>query len=198
MIIDRTQCPVMRLLVDRTRRASVRGAELAAAHRAVGTHLAPFAARRCTLEEVAIDHVAGPSSGVRLTEPLAPIILVLMRAGLFVGEGLWSALPGTALVPWSGDGEALADAPIAGRPVIVVDSVINSGRSIDRALQQLLPRKPAWVTVAALVANEQGLAGCVERWADVDFAIARVSKRSYVGKGTTDTGARLFGTTAWE
>lgn len=197
MLHDRSQCPVMRLLVDRTRRAAVAGPALAQAHREVGAALAPFAGSRCSLYSVPIEHVAGPSQGVELEPRLAPIVLVLMRAGLFVAEGLWSSIPGAALVPWDGDPAALSEAPIEGRPVIVVDSVINTGRSIHRTLELLVERRPAWVTVAALVANSDGLASCCGRWPEVDFAIARVSSRSYVGRGGTDTGARLFGTTSW-
>ena len=188
----------MRLLVDRTRRAEVSGPALAAAHRSVGVALAPFAARRCILEDVEIAHVAGPSTGAQLPAAGAPIILVLMRAGLFVAEGLWESLPGAALVPWDGTAASLAGVPVQDRPVLVVDSVINSGRSIDRALEAVAPRGPAWTTVVSLVANQEGLAACRGRWPDVEFAVARVSRRSYVGKGSTDTGARLFGTTAWD
>ena len=188
----------MRLLVDRTRRAAVSGPALAQAHREVGAALAPFAGRRCSLRNVAIDHVAGASQGVELDPRVAPIVLVLMRAGLFVAEGLWSCMPGAALVPWDGEPAALSRAPIEGRPVIVVDSVINTGRSIHRTVGLLVERRPEWVTVAALVANSEGLASCMSRWPDAEFAIARVSSRSYVGRGGTDTGARLFGTTSWE
>ena len=188
----------MRLLVDRTRRADVSGPALADAHRSVGRALAPFAARRCALEDVEIAHVAGPSTGTQLPPASAPIILVLMRAGLFVAEGLWESLPGSALVPWDGKPASLDKVPLSGRPVLVVDSVINSGRSIDQALDAVRLREPSWTTVVALVANDEGLAGCIGRWPDVEFAVARVSRRSYVGKGSTDTGARLFGTTSWD
>ena len=135
---------------------------------------------------------------MKLQTGQAPIILVMMRAGLFVAEGLWLCVPGAALVPWDGDEAALEELPITGRPVIVVDSVINCGCSWNRALEALVPRDPRWITVAALVANDEGLAGCVQLWPQVEFAVARVSRRSYVGKGTTDTGARLFGTTGWD
>jgi len=121
-----------------------------------------------------------------------------MRAGLFVAEGLWSSIPGAALVPWGGEPADLSAVPLEGRPVIVVDSVINTGRSIHKTLDLLEVRRPAWITVAALVANSKGLASCASRWPDVEFAVARVSSRSYVGRGGTDTGARLFGTTSWE
>lgn len=196
-MIDRSDCPVMRLLVNRTRLRDVEGPALAQAHREVGAALAPFAARRCDLEDVEIEHVAGVASGVRVSGVAAPVVLALMRAGLFVAEGVWGCLPGAALVPWDGREVTLEEVPVEGRPVILVDSVINSGASIIRALEMITRRAPCWVTVAALVANDVGLRGCQERWPAVDFAVARVSQRSYVGRGATDTGARLFGTTQW-
>jgi uracil phosphoribosyltransferase len=198
MLFDRSDCPVMQLLVDRTRRAEVRGPALAAAHRDVGAALASFAARRCDLEEVPIDHVAGASKGLQLVPASSPVLLVLMRAGLFVAEGVWQSLPGAALVPWDGRAESLGGLPLGGRPVMVIDSVINSGRSIGHALEAVQQFRPAWISVVALVANHEGLAATAARWPEVDFVIARVSGRSYVGKGPTDTGARLFGTTDWE
>ena len=115
MLADRSDCTVMRLLVDRTRRAEVRGPTLADAHREVGKALAPFAAHRCALQEVEISHVAGPSAGVRLPAAGAPIVMALMRAGLFVAEGIWSCLPGAALKPWDGRAESLRDLPRTGR-----------------------------------------------------------------------------------
>lgn len=63
MIIDRSQCPIMQLLVDRTRRADTAGSALANAHRKIGAALAPFAASKCKLEIIDIKHVAGVSSG---------------------------------------------------------------------------------------------------------------------------------------
>jgi len=188
----------MRLLVDRTRRAYVSGPALAQGHREVGAALAPFAARRSSLRDVAIDHVAGPSQGVELEGREAPVVLALMRAGLFVAEGIWSCLPGAALVPWDGDASNLRASPIRGRPLIIVDSVINTGRSIHATLDLVTDMRPSWITVAALVANSDGLDSCRQPWPNVDFAVARISRRSYVGRGATDTGARLFGTTSWE
>ncbi|MCA9684923.1 MAG: hypothetical protein KC457_22260 [Myxococcales bacterium] len=198
MLHDLSENPVVQLLVNETRRAEVKGPALAEAHRRVGAALALVAARRAIVESVEIRHVTGPAQGMALAASAAPLCLALMRAGLFMAEGLWASLPGAALVPWDGHEASLATLPIADRPVIVVDAVINTGRSVDRALELVLARGPAWVTVAALVANADGLAGRLQRWPSVEFAIARISAHSYVGKGGTDTGARLFGTTNFE
>ena len=197
MLHDRSDDAAMQLLVNKTRLASCSGPSLAAAHRRVGAALAPWVAQKLQLVEVPIEHVAGPSIGVALAESSTPIIVVLMRAGLFVAEGLWEVLDTASLVPWSGDAATLAELPVAGRPLILVDAVINSGKSIVGAMELLAPRTPASITVVTLVANGQGLQHVMQAWPDVDFIAARVSKRSYVGKGGTDTGARLFGTTQW-
>ncbi|MCA9546375.1 MAG: hypothetical protein KC613_18345 [Myxococcales bacterium] len=197
MLRDLTENPVLRLAVNDSRRAEIAGPALADVHRQIGRLLAPAAAEGIPLASVSIQHPRGPSEGVALDPRSAPVVLPLMRGGLFLAEGLWASLPGSALVPWGGDPGALEGVPVRGRAVFVVDSVINSGRSIDRVLERLLPQAPGPVGVVALVAHADGLRHCVHRWPTVDFTVARVSQRSYVGRGGTDTGARLFGTTTW-
>jgi uracil phosphoribosyltransferase len=198
MLVDRTHCPVMSLLVDQTRRAQNQGPALANLHRQVGAQLATHVASRAELEPVGIVHPMGESTGVALDPERAPVIVVLMRGGLFVAEGIWECIPGAALVCIR-EAEELADVRWPHRrPAVLVDSVLDSGRSMEACLAALLPNKPEWVTVATLVANDEGLSRCVQRWPGVDFVTARVSTRSYVGRGSTDTGARLFGTTRWD
>lgn len=187
----------MQLLVDATRRADCNGARLADAHRAVGRALASSVADLLVLEPVQILHVAGRSTGIRIAPGSEPVILTLMRAGLFVAEGVWEQLEGAALVPVAHGAAQWEQSPLEGRPVIVIDAVVNSGKSIEVLLDVLQHRKPSSVTVMALVANRVGIEALAVRWPEVRFVAARLSDRSYVGRGGTDTGARLFGTTQW-
>jgi uracil phosphoribosyltransferase len=196
MLLDHSTSPALRLLVNETRRASLSGPSLARAHRAVGAALGVAASQSLELSEVPLDHVAGPSTGVALSGANAPIIVSMMRAGLFVAEGLWESLPGAALVPMYSL-ESLADAPIAGRTVFLVDSIINTGRSIREVLEYLASRNVGGVVVVAMTAFETGLNRCIVEFPDATWVVARVSQRSYVGVGQTDTGGRLFGTTGW-
>src|SRR6266540_2523410 len=196
MLIDRTSEPLMQLLVDSTRRAGTAGPALAQAHRAVGRALASDIARALTIEPVEIDHVAGKSQGVRLQPGLEPIIIAILRAGLFLAEGIWDSIPGSVLVLHrnAGDSDHL---PAAGHPVVLVDSVINTGASMMSLIHDVTKLRPARVLVAVLVGYRPALEGLSGALPNVDFVVGRVSDRTYVGQGPTDTGARLFGTTSW-
>lgn len=196
MLIDHSDEPMMRLLVNTTRQADLAGPALAEAHRDVGRRLAGSVARHLIIEDVAINHVAGTSTGVRVRAGSEPIVVAVMRAGLFVAEGIWSSLPGSSFVLHS-NRTSLDTLPASGRTVVIVDSVINTGRSIREVLKALDPLKPASIVVATLVAYRTTLEKLMEDFADVNFHVARISDRSYVGRGSTDTGARLFGTTTW-
>ena len=196
MLIDHSDETMMRLLVNTTRQADLAGPALAEAHRNVGRRLAGSVARHLLLEDVAINHVAGTSTGVRLKAGSEPIIVAVMRAGLFVAEGIWSSLPDSSFV-LHGEGSSLGALPAKGRTVVVVDSVINTGQSIREVLSAVEALQPSSIAVATLVAYRCNLEALVDEFPAVDFHVARVSDRSYIGRGGTDTGARLFGTTTW-
>src|SRR6266540_4132101 len=134
MLIDRTSEPLMQLLVDSTRRAGTAGPALAQAHRAVGRALASDIARVLTIESVEIDHVAGKSQGVRLEPGSEPMVIGILRAGLFLAEGIWESIPGSALVLYRNK-EDSAGMPAVGRPAVLVDSVINTGASMRSLIQ---------------------------------------------------------------
>jgi uracil phosphoribosyltransferase len=198
MIVDRTEDVVMRLLVDATRRSDVVGPRLADAHREVGRHLAASLAPLIHLEPYDLHHVAGASTGVRVQEGREPVIVALLRAGLFVAEGIWSMLPQATFVPLDHGRKQLLGARLEGRPVVVVDAVVNTGASVLATLEAIQPLQPGHVAVATLVAWRPRFEQLAKDHADVTWIAARLSDRSYVGRGGTDTGARLFGTTAWE
>lgn len=197
MLHDFTNDPMLRLLVDATRRADCAGPALARAHREVGRALGAVVASYLPIEEVEIDHVAGRSTGVRIAPGSEPIVVALMRGGLFVAEGIWERLPGAALLPYAGGAAAGLDLPAAGRTVVVVDSVINTGRSLCDVLDRVQSLGAARTLAVTLVGFRTSVLGLVETHPDVVFVAARLSERSYVGRGSTDTGGRLFGTTAW-
>lgn len=198
MLSDLTQEPLTRLLVNATRLGSTAGPELAEAHRRVGRALGRVLANFVPLEDYDIQHVTGPSRGVRIKEGAEPVILALMRAGLFIAEGIWETLPGSSLVPWaSRGGTPLPVIPVNGRTVIVVDSVINTGESLRPVLDAVTRHRPGGIAVGALVAHRPTAQSLEREYPQVNFVVARLSDHSYTGRGVTDTGARLFGTTSW-
>jgi len=174
----------------------VQGPQLAQAHRDVGRALASTIAGYLPLDEVEIEHVTGRSTGVRVRAGSEPIVVALLRAGLFVAEGIWERLPGSALVLHNHGGNHI-DAIPAGRLVVVVDAVINTGRSLRAILDQVGARGAERVVVVALVGYRPAVEALAMEMPGVDFVAARLSDHSYVGRGGTDTGARLLGTAEW-
>ena len=197
MIEHLTDDPFTRLLVNQTRLAATAGPALAQAHREVGRALAQIVARRLPLEEYEIQHVTGPQRGVRVAPGAEPVFLALMRGGLFVAEGLWECFPGSALVPWKADRDKPPYIPADGRPIVIVDSVIDTGESLRPVLRGVLRPRAGLPIVAALVAYRQTALDLEREFAGVTFAVARLSNHQYKGRGPTDTGGRLFGTTTW-
>jgi uracil phosphoribosyltransferase len=197
VLIDHSNEPMMRLLINKTRTAELSGPALAEAHRDVGKQLAGSIAQHVQLEEIAIHHVAGASTGVQIKPGSEPIIVALMRAGLFVAEGIWSRFPGSSLA-LHGYRTPLGSLPAKDRSLVIVDSVINTGKTIREMICATKSLQPANIVVAALVAYRPNLEMLLNEFPDVHFHIARISDRSYIGRGSTDTGARLFGTTTWK
>ena len=78
-----------------------------------------------------------------------------------------------------------------------IDAVINTGRSLVSVLDGIAEKAPAHLLAVTLVGYRSTVEGLAAERPSVDFIAARLSERSYVGKGGTDTGARLFGTTKW-
>ena len=83
---------------------------------------------------------------------------------------------------------------VEGRRFILIDSVVNTGKSMEPVLDQLRTAGAAWLSVAALVTPEPTAERLARAHAAVWFYFARTSTNQYVGKGGTDTGNRLFGT----
>lgn len=197
MLTDYSNDPMMCLLVDATRRADVSGPALAHAHRRVGEALATTVARYLPLEEVEIQHVAGVSSGARVRPGSEPIFIAMLRAGLFVAEGMWASFPASSLVLFDGHRADLSLVPVAHRTVVVVDAVVNTGKSLRELLDVLAPLRPSKLVAVTLVGYRTTMEALATERPETDFVAARLSERSYVGRGGTDTGARLFGTTTW-
>lgn len=159
--------------------------------------LAADVARSLPLEEVEIEHVAGRTLDVRVVPGAEPVVVGMLRSGLFLAEGMREALHDAALVLHRNDAD-LDEANLAGRVVAIVDAVINTGRSLRSVLAMIVAKRPRKIVVAALVGFRPTLDALAAEFPEIDFVVGRASERSYVGRGGTDTGARLFGTVAWE
>lgn len=119
-------------------------------------------------------------------------IVVLMRAGLYVGQGVRNILDSEdQIFILSNNVEDVDLGYIDGRDVIVIDSVINTGETIVKYIDRFQSAKS--VSCISMV-----MQSCFKKIASqypyVLFLTSRVSENYYIGKGATDTGNRLFGT----
>lgn len=192
MLIDRTQEPIFRLTIARSRQSRCSGPELAQVHRKVGWLLARDVARHLPLEEVEIDHVVGRSVDVRIPPSREPVVIAMLRSGLFIAEGIREALHDASLV-LTESASTLHASELGERVVVIADAVINTGASIRALLPKVQAKAPEKILVAALVGYRPTVESLAEEYPAVDFLLGRISDRSYVGQGGTDTGTRLFG-----
>lgn len=119
-------------------------------------------------------------------------IVVLMRAGLYVGQGVRNILDSEDQVfILSNNIEDVELVYIDGRDVIIIDSIINTGKTIVKYIDRFQSAK----SVSCISMVMQSLfKKTVDQYPDILFLTSRVSENYYIGKGVTDTGNRLFGT----
>nr|OQO28351.1 hypothetical protein B0A51_04070 [Rachicladosporium sp. CCFEE 5018] len=90
------------------------------------------------------------------------------------------------------------------KAVILVDSVVNSGASIAEFVTHIRARRvsvPVVVVAGVVQADAVRPGGSIRKMAlknDIAIVALQLSDNKYTGKGVTDTGARLFNTTALE
>ncbi len=196
-----TERHVVRLLATESRRTDTTPFELSRSHVALGRFVAGEMVEDLQLEPREIQHPQGLRQGWRVAGESELVIVTLMRAGLYAAEGVREVLPNARVVhvsPTRGDGlsqRELAELePVAGRRFVLVDSVVNTGASMEPVIRQLRERRAAWIAVVALVSPVPTAQRLERDHPDVGFYFARISENQYVGKGGTDTGNRLFGT----
>ncbi|KAL6229325.1 hypothetical protein BDW75DRAFT_225262 [Aspergillus navahoensis] len=124
-----------------------------------------------------------------------------MRGGLPMASGIYKIFPKArfhgAKEPKDMEKEYLEGIVT----VILVDSVINSGESMAQFVQHIREIDGAiCIIIVAGVIQDQVVKGCspiraVARSTELTVVALCLSKNKYTGKGTTDTGNRLFNTT---
>ena len=196
-----TDVPSMIVMATKSRDASLSGHLLSQVHQKMGVFLGQHIIGLIGLEEIEFQHVQGIRKGSAVSTKNNVVILPLLRAGLFAGLGIWDSLPSAALVPITPiRTEKLSNSQIKGMPplrdmiVIVADSVINTGSSLEPVLNYILAQNPHQVIVSSLVTPVPTAKRLALEYPNVEWIHARVSNNQYVGKGGTDTGNRLFNT----
>ncbi|KAL3304712.1 uracil phosphoribosyltransferase [Colletotrichum asianum] len=200
-VFHATEKAAAKLLMTPTRDASVAGPSLRAAHHEVGRYLAiEFLADGLGVEEHAMPHVQGHiTAGHRLLGEQSTAIIAMMRGGEPMALGV-SEVFARAMFLHAKQPEDIHENALAGRDtVILVDSVVNSGKSIEgfvRHLQAMCAK--IRIAVVAGVVQKDALTKVMKplgKTADLSLVALRLSENKYVGQGGTNTGNRLFNTT---
>lgn len=192
-----------KLLATRMRDAAVSGPDLREAHRRVGWYLAnEFLADVMGLEQCPIRHVLGhQTEGYQLFHEQQTTVVALMRGGEPMAFGVNDAFP-LAMFVHASDAEDLKLHHLQGQlTVILVDSVVNTGKTIVEFVQHVRKlHATIRIVVVAGVVQAQCISGAslnqtLAHYAKLHLIALRLSETKFTGSGTTDTGNRLFNTT---
>ena len=143
-----------------------------------------------------IPHVQGGlAQAVGIKDAHLITILALMRGGEPMARGVFDIFPQATFVHYREENNCATCLPdLTGHVVILVDSVINSGASIRRAVNAII-NSCSRIFVVAGVMQAQASIELPREFPMVRFYSLRISDNQYTGRGVTDTGNRLFGTT---
>lgn len=201
-----TDSGASKLLQTPTRDIEVSGHALRQAHHRIGYHLATqYLTDMITTEGYGITNTRGnPDNGHRLFDERKTVIVPLMRGGEPMAFGVSEAFPLAMFVHAKPPGDLKEKHLSKMTTVILVDAVVNTGASIKEFVDHIkaINADVDVVVVAGVVQEGAVRPGgvlhelCLKR--GVRVAALRFSKTKYTGKGTTDTGARLFNTTLIE
>lgn len=197
---------VAKILMSSTRDNRVQGPALRNAHHLIGHYLAlQFVAAKVGLETYRIPLVTGKEDdGHCLFNEDRTLIVPLMRGGEPMAFGVSEAFPRAAFYHTKDGCDLKAKHLDDISTVILVDSVINTGVSIVKAVSHIRSIKStirivvvAGVVQAAAV-GPNGIAKDLETFDKLTIVALRLSENKFKGKGGTDTGHRLFNTTNWD
>jgi uracil phosphoribosyltransferase len=189
---DFTQSKASQVLSTQARRADLPALELTALHFQMGQYLAYQILEDFELADCEITHVQGNRQGIEIADKEDICVMALLRAGLYAADGIRSIFKYGAYFLESNDAaETDRKYAFAHKTLIVVDAVINTGRSIKKVLNILRDAKCKRIVVATLVMHEDAKQLALD-FPDVHFYALRVSGNKYKGTGGTDTGNRLF------
>ncbi|OBT63896.1 hypothetical protein VE03_06571 [Pseudogymnoascus sp. 23342-1-I1] len=190
------------LLMTQTRNATVAGPALKEAHRRIGWYLAvQFIGKAIGLESYEIPHVqGGHTEGHRLKGEKRTTIVPLMRGGGPMAEGINEVFPLAMLVHAIKPDDLKLHHVEEQGSIILVDSVINSGKSMIEFIKHVRKlHATIRIVVAANVVQDKVISGetaaNLARYGNITLVALRLSKNQFTGSGDTDTGNRLFNTT---
>jgi uracil phosphoribosyltransferase len=187
-----------KILATQSRRSDIEPLELCRIHSEMGKYLAYHMLDIFELEDIEIQHVQGLKHGVELLDKKNIIIIALMRAGLYAAEGVRSVFTESIFVLENGNiDEICSNYDFNGKVVIVVDAVINTGRSMAKIIETIQMLHCKKIFIATLIIQKESI-DTFEKYQDIYCYALRISENKYFGKGGTDTGNRLFHTLGLE
>ena len=202
-VLHATDRKTAKILMTPMRDANLAGPVLREAHRRVGWYLATeFLADLVGIEEYSIAHVQGHhTSGYRLSHEQQISIVALMRGGEPMALGVNDALPLAMFVHASRPDDVMLHHLHGQLTLVLVDSVVNSGKTVVQFVQHVRNlHATIRIVVIAGVVQAQSVSGGLlaqelARYENVSVIALRLSANKFRGRGTTDTGNRLFNTT---
>ncbi|KAK5699711.1 hypothetical protein LTR97_005842 [Elasticomyces elasticus] len=203
-IFHATDSLYAKLLQTPTRNASVSGNALREAHRRAGYALAiGMVTNVIGLEEYTIPHVQQnkTTKGHRLRDEQTTTIVPLLRGGEPMAFGVADAFPSAMFVHARKPDELKAGHLEGQSTVLLVDSVVNTGKSIiefEEHIRRLSPNIRIVVIAGVVQVSTVKPGGCIRKLAmGKNFSVValRLSENSYTGHKATDTEDRLFNTT---
>jgi len=202
-VLHATDRNAAKLLMTPMRDATVAGPALREAHSRVGWYLATeFLTEMIGLEEYPIPHVQGhQTSGYRLCHEKKTSIVALMRGGEAMALGVNEAFPRATFIHAKRPEDIEPNHLLRQHAVVLVDSVVNSGKTVVNFVQHIRSLHPTIriVVVAGVVqaqsVSEGGSTHALARHTNFSLVALRLSDNKFTGRGTTDTGNRLFNTT---
>lgn len=201
-VLHATNRASAKLLMTPMRDSRNAGPGLREAHRRVGWYLATeILAGAVGIEEYPIPHVQGhQTGGYRLCSEPKTTIVALMRGGEAMALGVNDAFPLAMFVHSSRPNDIKLHHLQGQRTLVLVDSVINSGKTVVEFVQHVrsLCATIHIVVVAGVVQAESIAKGSFTQLArreQLTIIALRLSDNKFTGTGTTDTGNRLFNTT---
>ncbi|KAI1274066.1 uracil phosphoribosyltransferase-domain-containing protein [Xylaria sp. FL0933] len=177
-VLHATGRNVTKLLMTPTRDANVNGPNLREAHRRIGWYLA-----------------------VEFLTELLTSIVALMRGGEPMAFGVSDALPEAMFIHAKGPEDVLLRHLNGRRTVILVDSVVNSGKSVVQFVRRIraICSKIRIVVIAGVVQaqslTDTDLAHMLAHDTGLHLVALHLSDNRFTGQGATDTGNRLFNLT---
>jgi len=197
VVLEATNKAAAKVLMTPMRDARISGPALREAHRQVGWYLAvEYLGDLIGIESHPIPHVQGhDTDGFRLSHEQKTLIIALMRGGEPMALGVNDACPSAMLLHARRSEDVTAQHLHGKRTVLLVDSVVNSGKSVLEFVQRIRRvNAQIRIVIVAGVAQSRSV-DALSRYKDLSLVTLRISDNQFTGRGTTDTGNRLFNTT---